>query len=342
VPHTEFTAAEVVEELVGRDTHEVVALCRGLMFLGSFRLAAMIRRVARDALLTESPKFSAGDITRYLAALVDAGLLKSARDTFQHYAPQLTPTGGLRSLALACGYGEPWLWNGWRAQPATRQIVSGSKVILAGPSRSIEDLVPASAMTSVLVTFKYCGVRLGESPPARIDISVVNRHAFHELAMRFGDGRRNYTMKPCRLLLYRNSTPPPAHLDTAVERLQARPDLFADKPTTGLLTVVELLLAGATAVTLAGFDLWTEASTAHAGYPYFFRGNSRTVNGGLDRASVAQSAGIHEPISQFTFLRSLLEVGRISVDAPLQSVLRMTEDEYAGRLEDLHGLPFVR
>lgn len=332
----------LADDLRGMDFHRLVALSRGLAYLGSFRASAAIRRLARDVLLESQPDVQSANGLTYLAALTDAGQTAEARSMLDTFIGNLEPNRAVRSLALACGYEEDWVRRGWTPQPATHELVGGSDVLLVGPARPLSSIADMAIWKSVVATFKYCGSRSSGALDARIDLSVINGHAYEELYRRFGDGSGLYTMSPCKLLLYKDTSRPKCDLGIPVERLQARPQLMVEKANIGLMTITELLLAGACSLRVTGFDLWTKSVTAHPGYRFFSSDNRMHPEGGLDRGSVARSAGIHEPISQFNFLKRLVEVGRVDPDETLRRVLRMSEDEYASQLESQHGLPFAK
>lgn len=332
----------LADDLRGVDFHRLVALTRGLAYLGSFCASAAVRRVARDVLLESRPDVQSANGLTYLAALTDAGRTAEARSILDLNVEHLEPNRAVRSLALACGYSEDWVWRGWTPQPATRDLVGGSEVLLVGPSQRLSDSTDSATRQSIVAAFKYCGRRGDAASESRVDISVLNGHAYAELQRRFASRDGTYTMSPCSLLLYRNKSRPPYDLGIPVERLQARPELMVEKANTGLMAITELLLAGAGALRVTGFDLWTRAVTARPEYHFYAPDNRTRPEGGLDQGSVARSAGIHEPISQFNFLKRLVEVGRVDPDETLRRVLSMSEDQYASQLESQHGLPFAK
>jgi hypothetical protein len=192
-----------------------------------------------------------------------------------------------------------------------------------------------------MATFKFCGVPKDVRPEIRVDISILTGWAYPELVKRFGDQQGLYTMSPCRLLLFKCKSKPPLDIGITVEQLRERPCLLGGKATLGVNAITNLLLAGAGNLRVTGFDLWTGIPTSHAEYPHFVE-SIRAKNGaGLDRASVARSAGTHGALSQLTYLRSLHKVGRITVDETLRAVLSLTEEEYMERMESVHGFPFA-
>ena len=331
----------LADDVRGCDLLRLMALSCGLASLGSFRASAAVRSVARESLLEMSTRQQPEDNLLYVAALTDAGHVAEARSVLDGLGGSLKPGREVRSLALACGYSGDWVWRHWTPQPATRDLVGGSDVLLVGPAVPLTDLAETATRQSIIATFKYCGRRTAEVPSVRVHVSILNRHAYPELHRRFIDKRGAYTMSPCKLLIFKNTSPPSCDLGIPTERLEARPKLMLSKANLGLMAVTEILLAGAGALKVTGFDLWTKPTTAHPGYRFYSKDNRMHTSGGLDRGSIARSAGIHEPISQFNYLKRLLEFGRIDPDDTLRRVLATSEQEYAARLQQLHGFPFA-
>ena len=337
--YVEVTGENVASGIQHLSSIELEVLCRGFAFLGLFRASLVARSMVREKVLRAQNVGTPEDVLRLAAALIDVGNPVAAGEVLDRDERILRSERRLMSLALACGYGSERLWANWAPAPETANLVAGSRVVLRGP---MEPATPSVDQPEVSVSFKFLGRKLSEESDSCPTISVINGHAYSELARRFLLGCETYTMSPCRLLLYKNKSAPKVAIDAKTARLQARPETLIEKANMGLMTTAEMLLSGAREVAITGFDLWTSSRTAHPSYKFYSSDNSTAPQGGLDRPSVARSAGIHEPVSQLNYLKSLMRLGRISPDTTLRGVLQMSEEEYVTILEKLHGVPFAR
>lgn len=317
----------------------LMAVVRGLCFLGAYQAAAGIRDVGRQKYLEMDSAPGTRDWITTLTAQSELGNHDLVREELLHLADQRPVSRGLRSVALGVGWRDGAMFGGCQPRSETAGLVRGAVAVVEGPLANPRPEVREPSQ--VRARFKYLG-RLREEPGTEsCDISIINGHAFPELIERFGDGGARHVMSPCRLVLYKNKSAPPVRLDAICEQLGARPALLCDKANLGLMAIEEILLAGAARVHVTGMDLWTGPVTADRSYPFFDRQNRQAIGGGLTSASVACSAGIHEPISHLRYLQNLREIGLITVDERLAGVLDLSDFDYAAALERRHGFPFA-
>lgn len=325
-------------ELAGLDADGLRALSRGFALVGAYRAGGRARRLARDMDLAERPSRGSERWEWWLRAMVDRGDLDTVRLELSRDAGAVRRSRALRWLGIYVGESSDTQLAGRELA----EIVESHPVVLEGPLSEYESSGRSQTRGIVSVRFKYLGHLPDDGGATTCDISVVNGHAYRDLEAKFGASSQGWTMRPCRLLLYKAKRPPQCHLGIQTMRLAARPAVYVEKASLGPMTILELLAAKPQSLTLRGIDLHLGELTHGPSYPLFDTKIDRDTNGGMTSVGVARSGGIHEPISQFNFLKHLHDAGRILAEERLAAILRLDESEFAIRLEQRHGFPFLR